>query len=159
MKKERSVTKAGIETGPIEADSVHDPWWRRRRSWGHRTQLQARPCGPASPAPPPRSRTSPSRGTLKPTRLRVRVSARYEQRHSPPVAGIPGARGRRNRPEGGQAAGALTIGLEEAELVGGEATGWRHGGERRWREGEKVDRNRDGVKGTELLPTLLGGDS
>jgi len=69
----------------------------------------------------------------QPTRLRVRVSARDEQRHSPPVAAIPGARGRRNRPEGGQAVGALTIGLEEAELVGAEATGWRHSGVRRRR--------------------------
>jgi hypothetical protein len=66
----------------------------------------------------------------QPTRLRVRVSAQSEQRHSPPVAGIPGARGRENRPECGQAVDALTIGLEEAELVGGEATGWRHSGGR-----------------------------
>lgn len=48
--------------------------------------------------------------------------------------------------------GALTIGLEEAELVGGEATCRRHGGEGRRREGKggRIDRN-SRVTGTELL--------
>lgn len=45
--------------------------------------------------------------------------------------------------------GALTIGLEEAELVGGEATCRRHGGGGEGR-GEGIDRN-SRVTGTELL--------
>jgi len=67
---------------------------------------------------------------------------RYEQRHSTPIAGRPGARGRGNRHE--RAVGALTIGLEEAELVGGEATGRRHGGVRRQRR----RRRGEGLAGT-----------
>jgi hypothetical protein len=60
-------------------------------------------------------------------RVRVPTSIRAAAFNSPPIARRPGARGRGDVPE--RRIGALTIGLEEAELVGGEATGRRHGEE------------------------------
>ncbi len=118
---------------------IHDPLWRRRRQ-RRQSRRWAPPCGPSLPSPPPRSRTTPAQGTLRPTRAPTRDKDLGHLGHSSSWAirclRLLGATLTRWCGEGGKGNErwvALTIGVEEVELLVGEATGRRHGG---GREGE-----------------------
>lgn len=68
----KSIPLKSEQIGQVR-DDIHDPWWRKHWSQRRRSPRRARPCGPASPEPPPRPRTTPAPGSLGPTRAHARL--------------------------------------------------------------------------------------